>query len=278
MPASDIPNLTRAQAQSRADLLHVDSYDITLDLTDGGGKPGDRTFRSVTRVRFDCNRPARPPSSTYRRPVPLGYPQRHRRGRVRLPQRRRPRAGRPGRRQRARGRRRPALHQHRRGPAPLRRPARRRGLPLLAVRDRRRQAHVRLLRPARPEGGLHVTGHRARPLGGLVQRRRRSRREQRRAGKRPLRHHAADEPVHHRAGRRAVPRRARPTTTARRHPSACGAAGRWPRTWTPPSCSRSPGRASTGTTRTSACGTRSASTTSSSSPSSTRARWRTPAA
>ncbi len=57
MPASDIPNLTRAQAQSRADLLHVDSYDITLDLTDGGGKPGDRTFRSVTRVRFGCNRP-----------------------------------------------------------------------------------------------------------------------------------------------------------------------------------------------------------------------------
>ena len=39
-----------------------------------------------------------------------------------------------------------------------------------------------------------------------------------------------------------------------------------PSTSTPTSCSRSPGRASTGTTRTSACGTRSASTTSSSCP------------
>ena len=60
-------------------------------------------------------------------------------------------------RQRARRRRRPALHEHRRGTAPLRRSARRRGVPLLAVRDRRRQARVRLLRPARPEGHIHAS-------------------------------------------------------------------------------------------------------------------------
>src|SRR5215204_2660516 len=51
------PNLTRAQAQQRAELLDVDSYTIELDLTDGGGKPGDTTFRSTTRVRFGCTTP-----------------------------------------------------------------------------------------------------------------------------------------------------------------------------------------------------------------------------
>ncbi len=64
---------------------------------------------------------------------------------------------RPAGGQRPRRGRRPALHEHRRGPAPLRRPARRRDLPVLAVRDRRREAHVRLLRPARPEGRLHAS-------------------------------------------------------------------------------------------------------------------------
>jgi aminopeptidase N len=54
---SAVPNLTRADAAARAELLHVDSYDITLDLTDGGGKPGDRTFRSTTTIRFAANRP-----------------------------------------------------------------------------------------------------------------------------------------------------------------------------------------------------------------------------
>jgi aminopeptidase N len=51
------PNLTREQAQQRAELLDVDSYTIELDLTDGGGKPGDTTFRSTTTVRFGCTRP-----------------------------------------------------------------------------------------------------------------------------------------------------------------------------------------------------------------------------
>ncbi|HEX3816539.1 MAG TPA: aminopeptidase N [Mycobacteriales bacterium] len=53
-----VPNLTRADAQTRAALLEVTSYDVELDLTDGGGKPGDLTFRSRTTVRFGCRKPA----------------------------------------------------------------------------------------------------------------------------------------------------------------------------------------------------------------------------
>lgn len=49
-----LPNLTRDQAAERAALVTVDSYHIALDLTDGGGKPGERTFRSVTTVEFDA--------------------------------------------------------------------------------------------------------------------------------------------------------------------------------------------------------------------------------
>jgi aminopeptidase N len=55
--ASTIPNLTRSDAQARADLLHVESYQIVLDLTDGGGKPSERTFACTTTVRFRANRP-----------------------------------------------------------------------------------------------------------------------------------------------------------------------------------------------------------------------------
>ncbi|EHR49901.1 aminopeptidase N [Saccharomonospora marina XMU15] len=54
MPA---PNLTREQAQQRAELLDVESYDIVLDLTDGHGGPGESTFESVTTVRFAAARP-----------------------------------------------------------------------------------------------------------------------------------------------------------------------------------------------------------------------------
>ncbi|TNC24324.1 aminopeptidase N [Amycolatopsis alkalitolerans] len=49
MPA---PNLTRDQAKQRADLLEVESYDIVLDLTDGNGRPGEKTFDSTTTIRF----------------------------------------------------------------------------------------------------------------------------------------------------------------------------------------------------------------------------------
>ncbi|ONI77051.1 aminopeptidase N [Actinosynnema sp. ALI-1.44] len=46
------PNLTRTQAQQRAELLEVGSYAIALDLTDGAGQPGEGTFTSRTTVRF----------------------------------------------------------------------------------------------------------------------------------------------------------------------------------------------------------------------------------
>jgi aminopeptidase N len=49
-----LPNLTREQAVERAALVTVDNYRITLDLTDGEGNPGERTFRSVTTVEFDA--------------------------------------------------------------------------------------------------------------------------------------------------------------------------------------------------------------------------------
>src|SRR5256885_6866832 len=52
-----VPNLTRQDARARADLLEVESYDIDLDLPDGGGNPGEHTFRSRTTIRFGCRRP-----------------------------------------------------------------------------------------------------------------------------------------------------------------------------------------------------------------------------
>ena len=52
-----VPNLTRVDARSRAELLSVAGYEVELDLTDGGGKPGERTFRSRTTVRFTASRP-----------------------------------------------------------------------------------------------------------------------------------------------------------------------------------------------------------------------------
>ncbi len=49
-----LPNLTQDQAVERAALVSVARYHIALDLTDGSGNPGERTFRSVTRVEFDA--------------------------------------------------------------------------------------------------------------------------------------------------------------------------------------------------------------------------------
>ncbi|MCV7259896.1 aminopeptidase N [Mycobacterium shimoidei] len=49
-----LPNLTREQAVERAALITVDSYRINLDLTDGNGAPGERTFRSTTTVQFNA--------------------------------------------------------------------------------------------------------------------------------------------------------------------------------------------------------------------------------
>ncbi len=49
-----LPNLTREQAAERAALVTVDNYRIALDLTDGAGKAGEDTFRSVTTVQFEA--------------------------------------------------------------------------------------------------------------------------------------------------------------------------------------------------------------------------------
>ncbi len=46
-------NLTRAEAEARAALIDVASYDIALDLT-GAGQDGAAHFTSVTTVRFTC--------------------------------------------------------------------------------------------------------------------------------------------------------------------------------------------------------------------------------
>jgi aminopeptidase N len=47
-------NLTREEARTRAELLHVDAYDIELDLSNA---PGGGTFRSTTVVRFTATTP-----------------------------------------------------------------------------------------------------------------------------------------------------------------------------------------------------------------------------
>jgi aminopeptidase N len=52
-----VRNLTQVEAAERARLLDVSGYDITLDLTDGAGRPGEGTFRSTTRVRFRSHEP-----------------------------------------------------------------------------------------------------------------------------------------------------------------------------------------------------------------------------
>ncbi len=55
--------LHRDEARARAALLAVESYDVSLDLTDGAGeKPGETTFRSRTVVRFTATEPG---ASTY---------------------------------------------------------------------------------------------------------------------------------------------------------------------------------------------------------------------
>jgi aminopeptidase N len=52
-----VRNLTQVEAAERARLLDVTGYDITLDLTDGTGGPGEQTFRSTTVIRFRAAEP-----------------------------------------------------------------------------------------------------------------------------------------------------------------------------------------------------------------------------
>ncbi|MET7399987.1 aminopeptidase N [Dactylosporangium sp. NPDC005572] len=52
-----VRNLRQVEAVERARLLDIAAYDISLDLTDGAGHPGEGTFRSITEVRFTCHEP-----------------------------------------------------------------------------------------------------------------------------------------------------------------------------------------------------------------------------
>ncbi len=52
-----MPNLTREDARHRSGMLRVDSYDVTLDLTDASGAPTERTFRSRTTLTFSADQP-----------------------------------------------------------------------------------------------------------------------------------------------------------------------------------------------------------------------------
>ncbi len=52
-----IHNLARTEADERARLLSGVTYRVELDLTDGSGYPGERTFTSRTEVRFQCAEP-----------------------------------------------------------------------------------------------------------------------------------------------------------------------------------------------------------------------------
>jgi aminopeptidase N len=52
-----VRNLAQVEAAERARLLNITGYDITLDLTDGTGGPGESSFRSITKIGFDCAEP-----------------------------------------------------------------------------------------------------------------------------------------------------------------------------------------------------------------------------
>jgi aminopeptidase N len=53
-----VNNLERTEAAERARLLTVTSYDVQLDLTDGGGEePGEDTFATTSTIRFTCSEP-----------------------------------------------------------------------------------------------------------------------------------------------------------------------------------------------------------------------------
>ena len=227
-----VPNLTRTEARARADLLAVTAYEVELDLTDGGGKPGERTFRSRTTIRFTASAARR--GDVRRRDrgrVPRGHPQRAGARHVRLHAGGRARAARPGRRQRARGRRRPAST-----PTPAR------GCTGSSTRSTARSTSTRSSRPRTPSGctpastsptsrrtfTLTVTAPHA--LGGRLQRARgRGHRGRRRRAGGPVPHHAAALAVRHRAGRRAVPQGDRQPRRHRPRRLLPGLAGRAPR-------------------------------------------------
>ncbi len=172
LPFVAVPNLTRTDAVARADLLSTESYDIRLDVSDGAGRPGSGTFSSITTVEFGCRRPgeatfidlvAETVHSATLNGVEIdvsGYTE-------------------------AGGLPLPGLAAHNtlvvtadcrysntgEGLHRFQDPSRRAGLPLHPVRAGRRQADVRLLRPAGPEGHFHAARDRAVRLAGRLEHR-----------------------------------------------------------------------------------------------------------
>ena len=263
-----MPSLTARRATARAALLTVDAMEVDLDLDRGPRSsfahddpvhlPGARARRrSSTCARASCTRCR---STGTRLDAASLVDGRHH-------------AHRPRRGQRPRGRGDDGLQPRRAGPAPQHRPGRRRGLRLRPPLPRRGPDRVRVLRPARTS---------RRPTRSPSPRRRRGRcsatvpREVGAGAHRARADAAAGDVLRH-GVRRAVGVRAR---RARRHPAGGPRPALARRTSRPrPStCSTSRAPASTSTTGCSASATRSASTTRSSCPSSTPARWRTPAA
>ncbi len=221
-------NLSRDEARERAAILSVERYDVALDVRSAVGTPdgsGPRTFRSTTVIDFRC---ARPGASTFADLIAPAVTSVRLNGRELDPA-----AVFDGTRIALDGLAERntlvvdaalRLQPHRRGPAPLRRPGGRRGLPLHAVRAGRRAPGVRQLRTARPQGAVHLPGDRPRGLDGAEQRRGRRRagagRGRRADG--AVRADAADLDVHHGGRRGPVPRGARPLLA-----HATGRRARW---------------------------------------------------
>ncbi len=227
-----VRNLTQIEATRRAHLLRVRGYDVVLDLTDGTGGPGEGTFRSTTRVDFACTEPG---AETFIEVAAHRLHGAHLNGEPidtsDWSAEQWSAAHRAGRRQHAGRRRRLRLLHVRTGPAPPGRPRRQRGLPLQPVRDGRRAAGLRLFRPARPQGDVHVACHRPSTLDGCVQRGRRQNRTRTGGGDldRPLRAVGAHEHLCLGPLRRPLSRGSHRTRRHRPGPVRPGVDGRTPR-------------------------------------------------
>ena len=214
-------NLTRDEARERASVGATASYDVTLDLS-----RSPKTFASRTRSPFSATPGAgtfvdliagsctRSSSTVAHWTLPRSFAD----SRIALDG--------LAERNELRVVADCALHEHRRGPAPVRRPGRRRGLPLQPVRGRRLpprcspvfeqpdlKAHVRVHGDGTGRTGRSSPTPRA-PTPGPVDRSADGGADRRRTW--AFDADAAPLLVHHRDRRRAVPRRARHADQRRR--------------------------------------------------------------
>ena len=275
MPGQVASNLTRDEARDRRQLLDVSSYQVELDLT------GDaETFIAASTVSVPLRQRGRGHLHRPDRARGAGDRAQRQPGAARRVRRQPDHPHRAARRERAAGGR---LSAPTRAPgkactgSPTRPTAASTCTTDLETFDAHRvyacfdqpdlkaAFELSVTRPGRLAGRLQH--------GGLMSRRRGLGHGASRWHFPPIAGHVH---LHHRRSWPARTTEVQASTTASRWAST--AASRWPSTWTRTRSSRSPGRASTSTTRPSASGTRSASTTRCSCRSSRRARWRTPAA